>query len=286
MKPTPHHSEAVIEEQLVLSKTGRPEDCEDALYKSRHFIAVIDGATSHTTRRWNNQTGGQVAKEIIGQTFEQMPSDYSARQAADLITHTINDCYAGLDLVETVREDPSQRISASFAAISLFRQEVWLIGDCQALVGNHLVASKRRVDQILSEARALFLEAELLKGTTIEELQQNDKGRAFISPLLRDNILFQNNPAAGEYWYSAVDGFSIPAAGIITKAIPDDVDAVVLASDGYPILKDTLEESERILQDILLKDPLLFREYKSTKGKVKGQVSFDDRAFIRIKRKR
>jgi len=282
----PHYPEAVIEEQFILSKTGRPEDCEDSIHKSQHFISVIDGATSHTTRRWSNKTGGQVAQKIIGQVFEQMPPDYSARQAADLITHTINDFYAGFNLVETVREDPSQRISASFATISLFRQEVWLIGDCQSLLGTHLVSNKRRVDQILSEARALFLEAELLKGTTIEELQQNDKGRAFISPLLRGNILFQNNPAAGEYWYSAVDGFSIPDSGIITRIIPDDVDAVVLASDGYPILKDTLKESEHILQDILLKDPLLFRKYKSTKGKVKGQVSFDDRAFIRIKRKR
>jgi len=282
----PHYPEAVIEEQFVLSKTGRLKDCEDSIHTSKHFIAVIDGATSHTERRWNNKTGGFVAQGIIGQVFEQMPADHTARQAADLITKTINDFYAGFNLVATVREDPSQRISASFAAISLSRQEVWLIGDCQSLLGKHLVSNKRLVDQISSEVRALFLEGELLKGMTIEQLQQNDKGREFISPLLSGNILFQNNPAAGGYWYSAVDGFSIPDAGIITRAIPDDVNTVVVASDGYPVLKDTLKESERILQEILLKDPLLFRKYKSTKGKVKGQVSFDDRAFISVTLKR
>ena len=69
------------------------------------------------------------------------------------------------------------------------------------------------------------------------------------------------------------------------KTIPGDVDSIILASDGYPVLKDNLKETENILQDILLKDPLMFREYKSTKGKLKGDVSFDDRAFIKVKLK-
>ena len=85
---------------------------------------------------------------------------------------------------------------------------------------------------------------------------------------------------------TAVDGFTIPDAGIITTAIPDSATTIVLATDGYPVLQDTLEESERILQEILQKDPLLFREYKSTKGMLQGYVSFDDRAFVKIRLKR
>ena len=277
------HVKAVVEEQFVQSKTGRLEDCEDSILINEHFIAVIDGATSHTTRRWDKETGGKVAAKIIVQAFSEMSPDYTARQATDLITSMINDFYARFNITKTVKKDPSQRISASFAAISLFRREVWLIGDCQFLLGNQHISNQRRVDQISSDVRALFLEVEMLKGTTIEQLSQNEKGREFIMPLLKGHIMFQNNPSVPEYWYSAVDGFTIPDTGIIIKTIPDDVDSIVLASDGYPVLKDNLKETENTLQDILLKDPLMFREYKSTKGKLKGDVSFDDRAFMKVK---
>ena len=80
------HIRAVVEEQFIQSKTGKLEDCEDATYISDHFIAIIDGATSHTTRRWNEETGGKVAAKIIGQAFSEIPFDCTARQAADLIT--------------------------------------------------------------------------------------------------------------------------------------------------------------------------------------------------------
>jgi len=57
----------------------------------------------------------------------------------------------------------------------------------------------------------------------------------------------------------------------------------VLASDGYPDLKETLAASEERLQEILDDDPLLFRKYKATKGMHEGNVSFDDRAYVKLK---
>ena len=64
-----------------------------------------------------------------------------------------------------------------------------------------------------------------------------------------------------------------------------DAKEVVLSSDGYPHLYSTLRESECYLADILEKDPLCMRLYKSTKGMKKGDLSFDDRAYLRIKMK-
>lgn len=276
------HLKGVVEEQFVQSKTGSLKDCEDSIHISDHFIAVIDGATSHTTRTWNGETGGKVATKIIGRAFNETPPDVTAREAADLMTAMIRAVYEESNLLETVKKNPSQRIAASFAAISLFQQEVWIIGDCQCLLGSQYLSNPRVVDQILSRVRALFLEVEIQKGRTIEELCQNEKGRAFIMPLLKGHTIFQNNLSVPEYGYSAVDGFDIPAAGITVQTIPFDVDDIILASDGYPVLKDNLKETETMLQDILQKDPLLFREYKSTKGRFKGYVSFDDRAFVKV----
>jgi glycerophosphoryl diester phosphodiesterase len=274
---------AVIEEQFIQSKTGNLEDCEDTLHNGEHYVAVIDGATSKSERRWEGETGGRKAAAIISKAFNDIPPDYTARQAADLMTELIHNCYARFNLLETVRKDPDQRIIASCAAISLIRQEVWLIGDCHLLLGNQYIARPKKIDHILSEVRALVLELELHKGMTVEQLRKKDKGREFIMPLLKEHTFLQNNPTALTHWFPALDGFTIPDAGIISISIPQDVETIVLATDGYPVVKDSLKESERILQKILTEDPLVFRSYKSTKGMADGNVSFDDRAYIKVR---
>ena len=58
---------------------------------------------------------------------------------------------------------------------------------------------------------------------------------------------------------------------------------VVLASDGYPFLKETLKESEEELLKVLKEDPLCCTLNPSTKGIVKGNRSFDDRTYLRFK---
>jgi hypothetical protein len=272
----------IIKEQFIQSKTGISRDCEDSIHISEDFVAVIDGFTSKTSRRWNGDTGGQAAAKIISRAFDEMPRDCTARQAVGIMTTMIQDSYKNFNAIEDVENDPKQRMAAFFAAVSLVRKEVWVIGDCQALLGEQIITNHKIVDQVLANVRALRLELEILKGATVDQLRQNDIGREFIMPMLEEQSRLQNNPAASEYWYSIIDGFHIPDEGIITKPIPDNIDSVVLATDGYPILKDSLKESEDALQDILLADPLLFREYKSTKGVLKDNVSFDDRAFIKV----
>ena len=273
---------AVIEEKFIQSKTGNLKDCEDTLHTSKHYVAVIDGATSKSERRWEGETGGRRAAAIISQAFNEMDPDFTARQAADLITELIHKHYLRFNLLETVQKDPDQRIIASCAAINLTRREVWLIGDCHLLLGNRYISHPKKIDHILSEVRALVLEMELQKGMTVEQLREKDKGREFIMPLLKEHTLVQNNPTASTYWFPALDGFTIPDAGILTLSIPQDIETIVLATDGYPVVKDNLKESEHILQNILTEDPLVFRSYKSTKGMGLGNVSFDDRAYIKV----
>lgn len=58
---------------------------------------------------------------------------------------------------------------------------------------------------------------------------------------------------------------------------------VVLASDGYPNLKGTLEESECELSDVIENDPMCFLLHRSTKGvRDDRNTSYDDRAFCRL----
>lgn len=57
---------------------------------------------------------------------------------------------------------------------------------------------------------------------------------------------------------------------------------MILASDGYPKLFNSLIESELYLKKIINEDPLCYKLFKSTKGINKGKLSFDDRAYIKF----
>lgn len=273
----------VIEEQSLVAKTGTTESNEDLIHISPSFVAVIDGTTSKTTRLWDGKTGGQVCAQLIDRVLAQLPGEATAEEAVGAITATIKDFYETQGVLEIVQADPSQRVTAALVVASFQRKEIWFVGDCQCMLDNRLILNTKPVDTITAEARAMFLETELQRGVTIEDLRQNDAGRAFILPLLKQQQLFQNNPAAGPYWYPIIDGFPVPDGGIRIEPIPQTTQIIILASDGYPVLKDTLAASEEELQRILESDPLLFRSYKATKGVQEGYVSYDDRAYIKLR---
>jgi hypothetical protein len=269
-------------EQFLVAKTGHAETCEDELVITPHFVAVIDGATSKTERRWDGLTGGRMAAQLIKAAFAHLEPDVTARQAVNMLTSAIHTRYKQDDLLETVQADPTQRMVASFVAFSLTRHEIWMVGDCQCLLNQQLVTNGKAIDAITANARSMFLETEIARGKTLAELLQNDTGREFIRPLLERQMTFQNNPAAGQYWFAVIDGFMVPDDGVHVFSLPAATQSIVLASDGYPFLQDTLEASEQALQALLQDDPLLFRMYKSTKGIRQGNFSFDDRTYVKL----
>jgi hypothetical protein len=237
-----------VEEQLLISKTGNDADCEDAIYTGPHFAAVIDGATSRTKRRWDGKTNGRIAAETIYATFGQIPYDATAYQATAILTKAISNLYKQYGVSDIAQDDPVQRAVASFVAVSLWRKEIWFIGDCQCLLGNQPISNitnVKEVDNIVANARSLFLEAEIARGKTIADLMQHDTGRDFVLPLMKQQTLFQNKPSTGQYWYAVIDGFPVPDEGIYVQSLPADIETIVLASDGYPYLKSSLEESDQ-----------------------------------------
>jgi serine/threonine protein phosphatase PrpC len=269
-------------EQFLCAKNGHNETCEDAIYIGPSFVAIIDGATSKTDTRWNGKTGGRIAAETLKTAFDHIPADATARQTVDILTAAIQALYRQYGLLETIKSSAVKRTTASFVALSLQRKEIWFVGDCQCILNQELIRNTKEIDDITANARALFLAAEIAQGKTLEELRQHDTGREFILPLLERQMTFQNNPSAGPYWFSVIDGFHVPDEGIRVLSLSEDRETVVLASDGYPYLKDTLMASEQALQELLQTDPMLFRHYKTTKSVQQDNLSFDDRAYLKV----
>jgi hypothetical protein len=247
-----------------------------------HYVVVIDGATSRINWRWDGLTGGRMAAQLLKAAFAQMEPGATARQAVDMLGSVLRQGYEQEGLLETVQADPTQRVVASFVALSLTRHQIWMVGDCQCLLDQQLITNGKAIDAITANARSMFLETEIARGKTLAELLQDDTGREFICPLLERQMVFQNNPDAGQYWFAVIDGFTVPDEGIHVFPLPLATQTIVLVSDGYPFLHDTLEASKQALHALLQDDPLLFRLYKSTKGVQQGNRSFDDRTYVKL----
>jgi len=271
-------------EQYLKSKTGKQEDCEDSIFVSSNFAAVIDGATAKSTRKYNNELSGKACSQLLKKAFENLPPKFSAGRAIEFLSETVLALYNNLGLVEYLRKNPVERASACVVIYSRHKNEIWMVGDCQCLVDKIHYSNKKSIDELLSNIRSFYIQTEFKLGKSYNSMQVIDTGRQYILPLLERQMLFQNSLRKNEFSYGVIDGFKVPINEIKVIKLSDQRN-IVLASDGYPLLFGTLARSEKYLNKIINKDPFCIQEYKSTKGLNKGYSSFDDRAYLKIRRK-
>jgi len=274
-----------IIEKFRISKTGKLEDCEDFINFNEHFVIVVDGTTSKSDLKWDGKESGLVAAKLISNSINDFAFDITKEDAVEKMTLIIERFYRQNRILITMKSNPQNRISCSVIIFSKYQQQIWMIGDCQCLIDGKLHNNEKKIDKILSEFRRIYIEMELMDGKTIKDLQTNDTGREAIFPFLKKQGILSDKRKKRlmEYKYAVIDGFSINPKKTKIIKIKRNTREIIFASDGYPELKSTLEQSERILKKILKRDPLLFKEYKSTKGLVPGNASFDDRCYIRFK---
>ena len=262
-------------------KNQDPQLCEDGIFKSKDLIAVIDGATAKTPILYDGMLPGKAATEKVKEALQQLNPSLDVYEAVDRITQHLAEWYRKRGCYQHLKEVPAERPSASVVIYNRVRKEIWQVGDCAAMIDNVCFYNRKLIDDITTQARCLFFFFLLELGKTAEELSACDSGREFIMPLLKNQSLLQNNLGGSEYAWEVLDGFPVLKKRI--KIIDaSGAKSVVLASDGYPKLFQTLEESEAYLQNALADDPLCMNINKGTKGLTKGNNSFDDRAYIRI----
>lgn len=273
-----------IEEYHLAGKTGDELSCEDAIVVNDRFVAVLDGATSQIANNGDELSPGKKAVNRILQEMNSLPGNIGMHECFHRLDAAIAEIYHDEGMYEKARENPEYRSSAAAMIFSRHHSELWLIGDCQALVDDTRITAWKDTEKLLAETRALFLESELAQGKTIEELREYDTGRAFIRELLVRQKRFQNRICTHAYSYFVLDGFlnDIDEA-VEVHTVPPDAQRLVMGTDGYPVLKPTLKETEQVLQELITRDPLFFREHKTTKGVYSGNVSFDDRAYVSVR---
>lgn len=286
----------IIESSIIGKKS--PEACEDGMVVTDDFIAVIDGSTSKTPKHLNpDMKNGRYAMMLISEyIWEELKADASVDDFCQGVTAYIyNKVYEKLGVEERLKEHPEERLTASAILYSRTRNEVWMVGDCQAIIAGKLYENGKPYEQEIARKRVELIEQGLSPA----------EARKQIEPLLIKAMLSGQNQT-----YTVIDGFpiyregvkvvsvsdsssvqdSVPASDSVpcsdsasaSDTIPSSSFEIVLASDGYPFLKPTLAASEAALAEQIANDPQNIRSFIATKGIVEGNKSFDDRTYIRF----
>lgn len=267
-----------IIEKKITGKTSQ-EKCEDGIIVTDNYIAVIDGSTSKSkTSLYKNESNGQFAMNLIKEFIAKAPSNFTCYEFCTQLTSFISNQYKELEIdIQTLSEHPEQRATASAIIYNHTRHEIWMVGDCQCLIGTTLFENPKPYEEPIASMRSAYIRLALLEGKTIEDFIEKDTGRTFVLPFMLNSMKYQN------IRYAVIDGFPIPQQFVRIIPVPSSSKfSIVLASDGYPFLKPTLEESEKALSSQLKNDPLCIDTFHATKGLKKGNVSFDDRSYIKF----
>ena len=273
----------VIESKIEGKKS--PESCEDGLVVTADFIAVIDGSTSKTPHHLSpDMKNGRYAMVLISEYIQhELKPESTVEDFCEGVTSYIyNKVYRQQGIEELMQAHPEERLTASAILYSKAKNEVWMVGDCQAIIDGKLYENNKPFEDIVARRRVELIR----RGFTPQE------ARKTIEPLLIQAMLEGQNKT-----YTVIDGFPIYQKGMkvvslnapqknvetdVADSLPLPTKEIVLASDGYPFLKPTLAESEEALAHLLAYDPQCTHEFIATKGIVEGNKSFDDRTYIRF----
>lgn len=265
----------IIEQFSCPKSTATPS--EDLVAVTAFYAAVIDGATPKTPCRNGRETPGHLATAILGRAIAALPPDISARDAVDTMTAALAASRPTGNTTDTVCGD---RPTASAVIYSVKRQEIWQVGDCPFLCGGKEFRNEKEIDLILARRRAERIRQAIESGCSIESLMTDDPGRKLIQPYITAQTKRQNSLC--RHGFGVLDGTPVPDAYIRIHPVGDDIREIVLASDGYPRLFTTLDSTEEYLHRCLANDPLCIGPLLATKGLRPGNLSFDDRSYLRI----
>jgi len=263
-------------ESFIRSKEGMQGICGDAIVDTSDFIAVIDGATPKGKRLWNGMRGDVYITQLISSAIKRMDKEITAESAIEYINNAVKEAYKENGVIYEALEN-EEKLQASILIYSAKRHEVWSFGDCRLRINCRDYNNIKKLDILMSDLRAFCIESEMLKGNYSYNVKGSDYGRSCIMPFLKEQGIFANTNYS--FGYDVINGGDIFPEHVKVYAVQTG-DRVIMASDGYPRLFDTLEDSEKYLSKGLKEDPECMYALRNTKGIYSGNVSFDDRAYI------
>ena len=282
-----------VKEQFILGKRGEPQGGGDRLILGPRFYGIIDAATEKFKYEWRvkdrSVTGEAAMAVLLAENLTRSTDDLGA-----ILNKTQHELQvAAHDSGITMGELGASPLAA-FVLYDLYSGKLYLLGDCSdgfcSSHGFRDFCNERVVDRVAAEMRKRVIEERQWRG---EDLDGEDPGRQAIMPHLLEAVGLANaDPSQfaptdqlygvekSRLVYTVFDATSAVVPQEIS--IPPGTTGLVLASDGYPKIFDTLADSESYLAHSLQSDPLRIGAHPSTKGVPKGGGSYDDRSYLRV----
>ncbi|MCM3706269.1 MULTISPECIES: hypothetical protein [Cytobacillus] len=268
-------------EKFTHAKSGREEDNEDRIVTVPGFAAVIDGMTPQDKTLYSGVSPALICTGLLSGCIARFSPDIKYHEAVTALTDCIGDYYREHEILEEVTVHPHKRMGANMVIYSHHRKEIWFVGDCQCSIDGMIVKNEKLVDRLMTDMRVTILRSYLETKET-EELFQKDMSTLHIQPFLKQQYIYQNNQEDSPLAYTVIDGFPVIMNQVKVVDVEHAAD-LILASDGYPVIKENLADTEAALAHLLQNDPLCYFIHPNTKGLEKGKDSFDDRSFLRMK---
>lgn len=242
---------------------------EDRVVLSDHHFGILDGSRGPAV------SGPDVITALLDAAkafIETMPSDITLPVLAEALTALAADHKKAAGL-----KDFRTTGGFVFCLFSHHHKEIWRIGDCKFRNAGKENAVFWQTEEICAKARALKINALLQDGHDADAIMARPDYDHLIDDLLLDEARFLNRQD-NAFSFGAINGQGVP--DVYGERFPARSGRLVITSDGYPRVFDTLDECEQELSRLLVSDPLCIAENLQCKGLGPARHSFDDRSLI------
>lgn len=262
-----------IIESFAHGKIADNSYSEDRLIISKSSAGIIDGSRGPGYMECDVI---QYALDKAVNLLKTLPIDTTPHATVSALTNMLHQTKHEMGVSE-------DRYSGGFGFIVYIprRRQIWRVGDCAFRYAGKTHLNEIELEFIAARQRTVMIEAMMLRGKSIDDILKSDEYASVFTPFFAPLLDFANNDDH-ELGFGVINGIAVPEKFIQIFDIPNNAKSLVMTSDGYPQVCDTLEESEKALSAILKRDPLCISENMTSKGMLPGQVSFDDRSYLKL----
>lgn len=265
-------------ECATVSKTGDSRGNHDAVVVNENYIGVIDAYQARGWRAWDGKPAGIFARDIIVAGLEALIADTSAEDAIRTLEHALQgeSAHAMQAMDDEVVAFPMARL----LVYSVAHKQIWRLGDSPFAIDGEL---HYELSPALQEAAAKRCEVmkHFLENpkSDLKDLVNNDYGRS----AAMDLIVAEERRVDGVEVLSGRPDVDIDT--LLSHLEVVDVASgqeLILATDGFPRVLATLEESQAWFAAQRARDPLFINDFKSLRGASDDEAGYDDRSYVRF----